>query len=178
MKRILYVFALAVLIAGCKSEKQKLTEQIDANTKILFNDTIKMMNEQTARAQVDLYKQYAEKFPDDTISPRYLFKAADVAHGLRSNSEALELYRGFISKYPNHPKAGAGLFLIAFIYDNDMHQADSAKMKYREFLEKYPQHQLAPSAKAALDQLEMGLSDEDLVKMFEARQDSVNKKPN
>ena len=178
MKKILYVFMLAAVVAGCKSEKKKLAEQIEANEKIMLNDTTKMMNEKIAREEVDLYKQYAEKFPDDTVSARYLFRAADVAHGLRSNREALDLYAAFMVKYPNHPKAAAALFLIAFMYDNDMHQPEVAKAKYRQFLEKYPQHNLSPSAKAALDQLESGLTDEELVKMFEARNDSADKKAN
>jgi outer membrane protein assembly factor BamD (BamD/ComL family) len=174
MKPILFLFICASLFA-CKSEKQKQIEIIQSNEKLLVNDTSKMLNQQVALGQIDNYKKFAEKFPDDTLSPQYLFKAADIAHGMRKNKEAMEIYREFLAKYPSHQKAAASLFLVAFVYDNDFHQKDSAKIMYREFLEKYPQHQLAPSAKAALDQLEMGLSDEDLVKLFEARQDSLKK---
>jgi len=178
MKSILYLLLIASIATGCKSEKQKQTELIQANEKLMFNDTSKMLNQQVALSQIELYKTFSEKFPDDTLSPQYLFKAADVAHGMRKNKEAMELYREFLSKYPSHPKAAASLFLIAFVYDNDYHQTDSAKIMYKQFLEKYPDHKLAPSAKAALDQLEMGLTDEELVKMFEAKQDSLKKNPN
>src|SRR2546423_1872108 len=178
MKHIIYLFIIAAIVAGCKSEKQKMSELIQKNEKILFTDSTKMLNPRLALSEIELYKDFAEKFPDDTLSPAYLFRAADMAHGMRKNKDAMDLYHEFISKYPSHPKAAASLFLIAFVYDNDLHQADSAKIKYKEFLQKYPQHQLAPSAQAALDQLEMGLTDEQLVKMFEAKQDSLQKKPN
>jgi outer membrane protein assembly factor BamD (BamD/ComL family) len=174
MKYIFYL-SLVVFIAGCKSEKKKQAERIQENEKILFNDTSKTLNQKVALSQVTLYKEYADKYPEDTLAAQYLYKAADLAHGLRKNREALSMYKEFVAKYPSHQKAAASHFLIAFVYDNDFHYADSAKMKYREFLEKYPQHQLAPSARAALDQLEMGLSDEELIKMFEARQDSLKK---
>jgi TolA-binding protein len=175
MKPVFYSLIILSVAAGCKSEKQKLSDQIQKNEKTLYTDTTKILNHNLALSEIDLYKEYAQKFPDDTISATYLFRAADLAHGLRKDREAMDLYSEFINKYPSHQKAAASLFLIAFIYDNDMNMKDSAKVKYREFLEKYPQHNLAPSAKAALDQIEMGLSDEELVKMFEAKQDSLKK---
>jgi TolA-binding protein len=178
MKQIIYSLIILAIIAGCKSEKKKLTEQIDKNEKTMYTDTTKMLNHNLALSEIDLYKEYAEKYPEDTMSATYLFRAADLAHGMRKNREAMDLYSLFISKYPSHQKAAASLFLIAFVYDNDMNMKDSAKVKYHQFLEKYPQHSLAPSAKAALDQIEMGLSDEELVKMFEARQDSLKKLSN
>jgi TolA-binding protein len=175
MKQIFYTLIILSVIAACKSEKQKKNELIQVNEKTLFNDRSKMLNHNLALSQVDLYKEYAEKYPDDTLAPVYLFRAADLAHGMRKNKEAMDMYKDFISRYPDHPKAAASLFLVAFVYDNDFQQKDSAKIKYREFLEKYPEHNLAPSAKAALDQIEMGLTDEQLIKMFEARQDSLKK---
>jgi TolA-binding protein len=178
MKPIFYSLVFLSVMAACKSEKQKKNEMIQANEKTLFNDTTKMLNHNLALSQVDLYKEYAEKYPEDTLAPVYLFRAADLAHGMRRNKEAMDMYRDFLVRYPNHPKAAASLFLIAFVYDNDFHQTDSAKIKYREFLQKHPEHNLAPSAKAALDQLEMGLTDEQLIKMFEARQDSLKKTGN
>jgi outer membrane protein assembly factor BamD (BamD/ComL family) len=178
MKHILILFLAASLIAGCKSEKRKQAELIQGNEKILFNDSSKMLNKQLALSQVTLYKEFAEKYPEDSLAPLYLFRAADLAHGMRQDREAMDLYRQFLAKYPSHQKAAASLFLVAFVYDNDFHQTDSAKIKYREFLQKYPEHSLAPSAKAALDQLEMGLTDEQLIKMFEARQDSLQKTSN
>jgi outer membrane protein assembly factor BamD (BamD/ComL family) len=177
MNKIL-IIVLVIALGACKSEKQKQMEAIQANEKKLFGDTSKMLDQKIALTQIESYKKYVESYSEDSLSPQYLFKAADLAHGMRKSQEALDLYNEFLSKYPTHPKAAASLFLIAFIYDNDLHQKDTAKLKYKEFLEKYPAHQLAPSAKAALDQLEMGLSDEDLVKLFEERQDSAKKASN
>ncbi len=161
---------------SCKSEKEKLSEQIKANEEKLFNDSTKMLDAKVATSELEAYQKFVSTFPDDTASPNYLFKAADLAHGMRKAHDAVRIYKDFIFKYSTHAKAAASYFLLAFVYDNDLKQKDSAKIFYKEFLEKFPNHQLAPSAKASLDQIEMGISDEDLVKMFEARLDSSKRK--
>src|SRR5439155_7962189 len=129
-----------------------------------------------ANEELEAYKKYAGQYPDDSSSAIYLYKAADLAHGVKRNREAIDLYRQFITKYPNHTKTASAIFLEAFIYDSELRNKDSAKILYKEFLEKYPNHTLASSVKASLDQIETGMSDEDLVKMFEARADSMARK--
>jgi outer membrane protein assembly factor BamD (BamD/ComL family) len=171
MKQICIAFILLATI-GCTSEKQKLIAAISANEKKLFGDSTMQLNQQVALNELELYKKFATNFGEDSLAPLYLFKAADLVHGMGREHEALELYAQFLSKYPSHPKAAVSSFLEAFIYDTDLHQRDSAKLKYKAFLEKYPEHKLAPSAKAALDQLETGMSDDELVKMFEAKSDT------
>jgi TolA-binding protein len=165
------LLSIGVLIS-CKSKKERLAEQIRTNEEKLFNDSTRMLDPKVANDELEAYRKYVSDFPDDTASPGYLFKAADLAHGMRKSREAARLYKDFIAKYPTHQKIATSQFLLAFVYDNDLKQKDSAKIFYREFLEKFPTHQLAPSAKASLDQIEMGLTDEELVRMFEARLDS------
>ena len=168
--RLILIFGV---IVSCTSHKEKLAGEIKANEEKLFNDSTKMLDPKVANEELAAYQKYAAEFPEDSASPGYLFKAADLAQGMRKPREAVRIYREFIAKYPNHSKIAASHFLLAFVYDNELRQKDSAKTYYREFLEKYPTHQLAPSAKASLDQIEMGLTDEELVKMFEARADSA-----
>ncbi len=173
-KLFLILISISTLFS-CQSEKEKLISQIKENETKLFNDSTKMLDPAIANQTLASYEKFAATFPEDTASAGYLFKAADLAHGMKRSNDAVRLYKDFISKYPGHTKAAASYFLMAFVYDNDMHNKDSAKIFYKEFLEKFPNHQLAPSAKASLDQIEMGLTDEELVKLFEARLDSANK---
>ena len=173
---IVLIPAVLVFFSACKSQKEKLTEQIKANEDKLFNDSTKMLDSKVAVEEMGLYEKYVSSYADDTASAGYLFKAADLAHGIRRPHDAVRLYKDFVKRYPSDAKTPASSFLIAFVYDTDLGQKDSAKIFYKEFLEKYPTHQLAPSAKASLDQIEMGLTDEQLVKMFEARIDSAKEK--
>jgi len=174
--KLLFASALLSVFFSCQSKKEKLAEEISINESRLFNDSTKMLDSKVAIETLQGYEKFAYTFPDDTSSPGYLYKAADLAQGMRKSREAIRFYKDFITKYPQHTKVAASYFLMAFVYDNDLHQKDSAKIFYREFLEKFPNHQLAPSAKASLDQIEMGLTDEELVRMFEARLDSAKGK--
>ena len=172
----LAVFFLTAALFSCKSEKEKLAMKISNNEAKLFNDSTKMLDPKVAYETLADYQQYVKAFPEDSAAPQYLFKAADLAQGMRKSRDAAVLYKEFIAKYPQHPKYAASHFLMAFVYDNDLHQKDSARIFYTQFLEKFPDHQLAPSAKASLDQINLGLTDEELVKMFEARLDSAQAK--
>jgi TolA-binding protein len=160
-------------ICSCKPGKEKLVESISANEQKLFNDSTKMLNDSTATEVLKEYKEFAEKYPDDTLAPAYLFKAGDLSNGMRRYKEAIDLFAQFLKKYPDHRKASVSLFMQAFIYDNNLRDVEKAKMLYSEFLQKHPDHPLAASAKASLQQLNMGLTDEQLIKLFEAKQDSI-----
>jgi outer membrane assembly lipoprotein YfiO len=170
---VMVVVAGVFLLVACKSRKEKLSDDIGTNEQKLFSDSTHALNNQAAEDLLKMYGEYSEKYPQDSLASAYLFKAADLSNGLRKYNEAIQLYSQFREKYPNDKKAAACLFLQAFIYDNNMKETEKAKKLYAEFLKKYPSHELAPSAKASLDQLNSGLSNEDLIKMFEARQDSL-----
>jgi len=176
MKNLLIAFILIATLSSCKSGKEKLEENIAVNEQKLFADSTRMLDASVATNVLSLYKEFVEKYPDDTITASYLFKSADLANGLKKYKDAIDMYSQFREKYPDHRKAPAALFLQAFINDNNIHDKEKAKQLYSEFLQKYPSHELALSAHASLDQINSGLSDEELIKMFEARNDSLAKK--
>ena len=60
------------------------------------------------------------------------------------------------------------MFLVAFIYDTYLKQLDQAKTAYEKVIEKYPNHHLTRDAKLSIEHL--GMSDEELIKMFEEKQ--------
>lgn len=176
MKSILIVLGIVAVLSSCKSGREKLVDSISVDEKKLFADSTRMLNDTVAEEVLKSYKEFVEKYPADSLAPSCLFKAADLANGMRRYKEAIDLYGQFREKFPDHRKSAAGLFLQAFIYDSNLHDKEKAKQLYSEFLQKYPTHDLAPSAKASLDQINMGLSDEQLIKLFQARSDSIANK--
>ena len=166
---------LLLALASCKSPKEKLIEDISSNEQKLFSDSTRLLNSTVAEGVLKSYREFVEKYPDDSLSVSYLYKGGDLANGMKNYILAIDLYRQFIEKYPDHHKAAAGLFMQAFIHDSNLHEKEKAKQLYLEFLKKYPGHELALSAQASLDQISMGLSDEQLIKMFEAKHDSLSK---
>lgn len=168
---LLIVFALTGIVA-CQNPKEKLAEKIAANESLLFVDTLRTLNDSVAFSTYDLYRSYAEQFKDDTASTEYLFKSADLALGIRQPNKALESLDLLIQRYPDSRKASSALFMKAFIQETSLQDKEEAKKIYLQFIEKYPDHPLRGSAQASYDQLQAGLSDEELIRQFESRQDS------
>ena len=112
---------------------------------------------------------YADTYKDDTTSASYLFKAGDLSNGLQRPKEAIAIFERLRTSFPKYRKTPAALFMQGFIYETSLQNKDKAKEKYKEFVQKYPGHNLTPSAQASLDQLNANLSDEDLIRSFEAK---------
>ena len=158
---------LAMLaFSACKSSKNKVVEKIKVLEKELLSTTAKI---DTTKAQqlIDLYVSYANQNAKDSVSPAYLLKAADVSMNIMKHSQSIGLLDRIMLDYPEFSKAPDCLFLKAFIYETQTKEFDKAEKIYNDFLQKYPLHQLAPSAKAAVDNL--GVPLETLIKSFEAK---------
>lgn len=177
IKRI-SVLLMVLSFAACTSEHDRLIRSIDEKEEALKADTSLVPSEAKAAEIIRLYERFDSLFPADTLVPEYLFRAADLAQGFRHEQLALKWYARICKDFPDSRKAGAALFMTAFLYDYNLGEKEKAKSVYTAFLEKYPQHPLAPSAKASLEQLNLGLSDEELVKLFQQRADSSAKLPN
>ncbi len=160
-------------LASCQDPKKKLSESIRTNESRLFGDSLKLLNDSVALKTFDLYREFADKYSEDSLSADYLFKAADLALGMRQATKAIESLNLLRERYPDSDQGEAALFMQAFIYDTEMNDKDKAKSIYKEFMEKYPGHPLHSSAKASYEQLAAGLSDEELIRLFESRNDSL-----
>jgi outer membrane protein assembly factor BamD (BamD/ComL family) len=179
MKNIFVAALSSVLFFQCTSHSDKLLQEIAAQEKRLYADTIITPREDSlAKATISNYEALAKEINADSIAANYLFKAADLCKGTRRFKQAIDDYGVLIQKYPQSPKAPLALFLQAFTYETEMNDLVMAKKLYEEFLQKYPAHQMAKSAEASIAQL--GMSPDELIKMFEqkAHQDSLKAKGN
>ena len=167
--RIISILLLVVLLASCQSKKDKLVEDIKAGEAKLFSDSLKMLNPKIAADVYSKYLEYADTYKDDTTSANYLFKAADLANGIQKPQESVKLYERLRTTYPDYRRTAAALFMEGFLNETALMDKEKAKILYKEFTEKYPNHQLTPSAQASLDQLNANLTDEELIRKFEAQ---------
>lgn len=172
--KIVMLISLSLLgLVACQSPKEKLVDKIKSNENILFSDSMKTLDDSLAVATLDLYSSYANQFPEDTNSIEYLFKAADLALGLKKAPRSLESLELLIQRYPQSAKAASALFMQAFIHETAIQDKEGAKALFSQFMQKYPEHPLYSSAKSSFDQLNAGISDEELIRMFESKQDSL-----
>lgn len=155
------------LLFSCKPESDRLADKIKETEKQLINDSTKTLNRELAEEQLKTYAAFTEKFPEDSRSEEFLYKAAELANSMGKTPVALDYYHSFCEKYPQSKKAPYALFLQAFIYENQLKNLERARELYTSFLTSYPDHELAKDARFSLDNL--GKSEEELIKMFEEK---------
>lgn len=162
--RIGLVCSCMMLLIACKSAKQKLADNIKENETALESDTTGVMDYKKALVVVKLYEDYANKYPTDTMSAKYLFKAADVSAHSHNVQHAIELYKRVIENYPDYKKVPLAWFYIGFLYENELLQIDEAKKAYNTLLSKYPDFEQAEDVRWSLENINK--SGEELMSQF------------
>ena len=158
-------FSGLLIIAACSGGRdEKLTKIKDLETRLL-QDSLKAKDEVAAYNLQVAYTDFAERFPQDSLAPEYLFKAANLSMSLNWGKSAIDILEKFLSIYPDHKRASEALFYKGFVYDNQLNDDAKAGECYREFLKKYPTHEFASSADASIKNL--GKTDEELIREFE-----------
>ena len=136
----------------------------------LYNDSLKRVDYRVANNLIALGETQALLLPSDPQSPEMLYKAGQIANSIRASEKSIALNRWIYERYPDHPRAGRALFLMAFTYDNELKDYDKAGELYREFLEGYPDDDFAQSARFQLDNL--GKSANEIIEGFQEQEEA------
>ncbi|TSA25215.1 MAG: hypothetical protein D4R67_10530 [Bacteroidetes bacterium] len=169
MKRLLYIIILLnlAILTGCGPSKSKMEQQISVMEEHLFNAE-SGFSRAGADSLIKLYCDFAIEWPNDSLAPAYLFKAATMAMNLQDAQVSLALFDQVRASYPNFEKIPLCLFFTAYVQENVLGDIDQARASYHQFIETYPDHEFADDAQASIDNL--GKTPEQLIQEFEARQ--------
>lgn len=180
MKHLKLFFSISILflLASCgnneNKEQKTIAKEIPrepyiAQIKMLEKEMLKSpeFNNLTADSAIKAYSDYAMFFPNDSLSPDYLFKAGEIATAAKKYKQALIFYQIITSKYPDFKYIKESLYLQAFLLDNFMNDDAGAKIIYDEIITKYPTSNYAKDSKAAISNL--GKTDEQLIEEFKKK---------
>lgn len=169
MRNLLWIFGISTfLITGCGPSKEKRVIQIADIEKRLFSPEAYSFNKVSADSLVNLYVEFVKKYPEDTMSPGFLFKAANVTMNNNEPEKAIGFFDQYITGYPTAQKAPMCLFFKAFVYENMLRDIDRAREIYLQFIEKYPKDDFVDDAQMAMANL--GKTPEMLIREFEEKQ--------
>lgn len=172
--KLLSILALiSIYFAACSSSKEKYETKINELEKNLFSEKNISINKINAEELINSYIEFAEKFPADSNSAKYLFNAADISMNILESDKAISIYNKIINDYPNFKKAPECLFLKGFVYENNLNDLEKAKTIYLEFIEKYPDNDFADDAKISIENL--GKTPEQLILEFEKKTNNESK---
>ncbi len=152
---VLSIMCLAgILMMSCQGKKQQLKKKIEKKETKLYSDTAQQnFNIDRAHTTAKLYRQYAREFPQDSIAPKYLFKAVELYKFIGKYDVALKVLDSLYQEFPDYDKRPYCLFLQGFIYENNLNELNKAQQKYQTFLKKYPDHKLRDDVKFSLKNL-------------------------
>ena len=173
MKYILFLLSSVVLFScGTEAKKQEETtsKEFYALIQTQEDNLSKVAGNERKMAGVELinqYKIFAEKFPQDSATAEYLFRAGREEAFQGNFESSLRIYERILKHYPDYINAGNVAFMIAFTYDAHLGDFGKAQTAYSEFIEAYPDHRLVEDAKVSMEHL--GLSDEDLLKKLQSQ---------
>lgn len=172
MKKFLIVFVILPLFFSCssyeekqKKEKQEIKSNIARLEKILLSDTTGYINVSAANEAIKYYASYSYKFPNDSITPEYIFRMANVFEALGKYREAIEAFYKVESKYPDFLKKDICIFMQGNIYETELNDLEKARQCYERYLQSFPNKPFAKDVKVLLDNL--GKSPEELLKSIQ-----------
>lgn len=168
MKKSTFSLLAALLaLAACNNgpkepSRDELAQCIDSIEQPLMNAAqIESIDNEQGQKILDLYTQFADAFPTDTMAATYLHRAAQVANGMGLIDEMTTYYDRVIDNYPDYARLDECFYEKGIALDN-AGRKDEARKAYQAFLEEYPDHFLAEDIRRALPLLDM--SDEMLLK--------------
>lgn len=161
---ILLLLTLSVFTA-CFNNKAKLQNRIQQNESRLSQPGLP--DTTTINKLIVDYEQFAKKYPSDTLSPEYLYRAASWANSIGKAFKSIEIYNKILSDYPDWEKIPETIFTLGFTYDNYLNDYVSANKTYNQFLATYPDHELAKDVEGLLYYL--GKSPEEMILDFERK---------
>jgi TolA-binding protein len=182
MKSIKAVFCAAIIsgAVSCGNEETKTVEQPQLpreNPREVMLGQIKkyeaemhksmQLDPNTASLAVGAYSEFVRLYPNDSLSPDFIFKSGEISTANQQYKQALMYYETITTKYPSFKLAPESLYLQAYLLDNFLNDEVRAKAIYEAVIAKYPSMPYASDAKAAIKNL--GKTDEELIKEFEKK---------
>ncbi len=170
MEKIVLLLFLASAVAcqpGGATGKDTLIKEIASLETELLKTGDATKNADVALQLVKQSELFANKFPQDSLTPVLLYKAADVSRGLGNFGKSVELWGSVWRNHPSYEKAPMALFLQGFTFDSDLRDTAMATKYYREFLHQFPDDVLAAQVKQLLAVVEK--NPDDLIKEFKEK---------
>lgn len=169
MKKSILLFAILLLVvAACNRNAKTTQNDVKKAEEALFNED-QTMNAEAVTDAVATFNKYVEENPEAADAPEVLFKAVEISVNTKQDAkQSIELVNKLVANYPECDKNPIALFMLAtFVYDEQLHDLDKARETYQQIVDNYPESPFAADAAIAITQL--GMTPEELVKMFEAQ---------
>lgn len=151
---IIYILAFIILLSGCGKSADKLYTE----GKQLI------LNVETFENGIQTLQLFEKKHPEDPRAPEVLLALATCYQSRKNFTEAISLFGKLIEKYPHSAEAYKGLFLLGYMYYDDIKDNDKARTTLTTFINTYPDSELTVSAKVLIENIDIPVEEWSIVK--------------
>jgi TolA-binding protein len=99
---------------------------------------------------VQQFTTFLKLYPQHAQAPKALKYLAMITQQKGDMQGAIAHYNRLLQDYPDSDHADEAQFMIAFIYEEYLHDLDQARLAYQKVIDKYPDSELAASARRLL----------------------------
>jgi len=136
-------FVLVSIPSGCGTSPDDLYKE----GKTLIQER------ETLSEGISVLKRFEKKFPDDPRTPEVMIALALAFQGDKQLDKAEATFERLIDTYSGTAEAYKGMFLLAYLYYDEMQNEEKTRSILDSFIETYPDSELAVSAKVLLDNI-------------------------
>jgi len=163
---LLIVFTSTVsLLTGCGKEKTDLYKK----GKELI------INEKTFDEGVKTLFEFESKNPKDARVPEVLLAIATAYQSRGKIKESIDVLDKLNKNHPGTPEAYKGMFLMGYMYLEEIKDTEKAKTVLTDFIKTYPDSELTASAKVLLDNVGLPIESWSVIKDIDKKQTGEGK---
>lgn len=153
MKKIIFCALGLILSVACGNKNEipgrdELADDIAAREQALASFAVASNIEQ-ADSMIALYQMFFNNYPDDSLAPIYMMRAAEIQINTGSFEEGISTLDSIMALYPGFEDLAVCQFLKGTAYEQNQ-QYDLAREAYTEFITNYPDHVLAADTRKML----------------------------
>ncbi len=162
----------ALILISCSSRHDKQLAEIKKLEEKIKQQSIPRKEE--GNTLVTKYLEFADAYPEDTLTPTILYNAARVAVSINNAQQGADILQRLIESYPESKPLADSYVFLGFIYETVLLDLQKAAYWYELFLKEFPNHPMYQDVRFSLNNL--GKSPEELVADFLRQADEGNSK--
>ncbi len=148
---------LMIMLSGCG----KSPDDLYAEGKAF------LINDETFDKGVETLLLFEEKFPEDDRTPEVILAVASSYQSRKKYTTAIETFERLIEKYPDTVEAYKGMFLLGYMYYEDIKDQEKSETVLNKFIELYPDSELTISARVLIENIGLPLEEWSIIDNLE-----------
>tara|TARA_B100001564_G_C20573152_1_gene639345 strand:+ start:210 stop:725 length:516 start_codon:yes stop_codon:yes gene_type:complete len=155
--RLFGLITTSIILASCSTEVEVKNVDCNQHSEIIKSKEA-AFNESGYDADLmqDLivsYANYANFCREDSLSPEYLMRRADLLRGSGKIRQAITQFKDVHDGYPSYQNKITCAFIAAFLYETELNDREMAEKLYLQIIESYPESHEASVARVSLRHL-------------------------